>query len=50
MTQSVATNHPRLIAAHASYKEWDPKRMHEGLGIELHPGAAKYFREAGVIK
>jgi TRAP transporter TAXI family solute receptor len=50
MTQSVATNHARMIAAHASYKEWDPKAMHEGLGIELHAGAIKYYKEAGLMR
>jgi hypothetical protein len=41
-------NKARLAAAHASFAEWDPRRMHQGLGIDLHPGAARFYREVGL--
>jgi hypothetical protein len=47
LTKVVAENKERLIGAHPAFKQWDPKGMISGLGIQLHPGAAKYYKEKG---
>ncbi len=41
-------NKPRLAAAHASFNDWDPRAMNQGLGIALHPGAQRFYREVGI--
>ena len=39
----------RLISIHASMGAWDPKESAKYTGLPLHPGAARAFREAGVL-
>jgi TRAP transporter TAXI family solute receptor len=39
----------RLISIHASMGAWDPAVSWKYAGLPLHPGAAKAFREAGVM-
>lgn len=41
-------NKARLAAAHSSFNDWDPRQMNQGLGIDLHPGAARFYREVGI--
>ncbi len=51
MVKCVAENPERLAAAAYSYEEgWAPEDMPENLGIELHEGAARYYRERGWIE
>lgn len=50
LTKSTAENKAKLAAVSSSYQEWEPKEMHQNLGIELHPGAARYYKEVGLIK
>jgi uncharacterized protein len=40
---------PRLVQIHASMGAWDPATSWRYAGLPLHPGAAKAFREAGVM-
>lgn len=49
-TRAIAENRDRLIATHASFEAWQPETMYQGLGIELHPGAERYYREQGWIQ
>jgi TRAP-type uncharacterized transport system substrate-binding protein len=39
----------RLVTIHASMGAWDPAVSWKYAGLPLHPGAAKAFREAGVM-
>ncbi len=39
----------RLTSIHASMGAWDPARSWRYDGVPLHPGAARAFREAGVM-
>jgi hypothetical protein len=39
----------RLTSIHASMGDWDPARSWRYDGVPLHPGAARAFREAGVM-
>lgn len=50
LTRAIAENQEQLAATHAAFESWTPETMHEGLGIELHPGAAQYYRERGWIE
>jgi TRAP-type uncharacterized transport system substrate-binding protein len=34
---------------HPSFKQLDPQRMIDGQSAPVHPGAERYFREAGLI-
>ncbi len=50
LTKTIAENKDRLGNTHSSFKTWEPKNMPFGLGIELHEGAARYYKERGWIK
>jgi TRAP transporter TAXI family solute receptor len=50
MTKALWTNLGPLTAAHAAVKAIDPKRALEGMPVPLHPGAAKYYKEVGILK
>jgi TRAP transporter TAXI family solute receptor len=50
MTKSLWTGLDNLVAAHSAAKAIDAKRALEGMPVPLHPGAEKYYREAGVLK
>jgi TRAP transporter TAXI family solute receptor len=36
-----------LAAGHPVFKDFDPKRMTEEIGVPWHPGAIKYYKEIG---
>lgn len=49
--KALASNVPSLVASHASMKSMeDASFICNDLPIELHPGAAKYYQEAGMLK
>jgi len=50
MTKALWTNLDALKAAHSSAKAIDLKRALEGMPVPLHPGAARYYKEVGLIK
>lgn len=50
MTKALWTNLDRLAAAHPAAKAIVLGRALEGMPVPLHPGAARYYREAGVLK
>ncbi len=50
MTKSMFDNLDQLVAAHASAKGIVPAEAPVGLPLPLHPGAEKYYREAGLLK
>jgi len=50
MTKALWTNLDALAAAHSAAKAIDPKHALEGMPVPLHPGAEKYYKEAGLIK
>lgn len=50
MTKAIAENQPQLAKTHAAFEAWNPENMHKGLGIELHEGAKRYYRERGWIE
>jgi TRAP transporter TAXI family solute receptor len=49
MVKIICENKDRWVATHAMFKPFDPKNA-ANVSIDLHPGAAKYFKEKGYIK
>ncbi|OYV40504.1 MAG: C4-dicarboxylate ABC transporter [Thiomonas sp. 20-64-5] len=50
MTKAMFTNLPELAAAHAAAKGISLKDAPLHAPVPLHPGAAKFYRETGVLK
>jgi len=50
MTKALWSNLDQLTAAHSAAKAIDLKKALEGMPVPMHPGAEKYYREAGVLK
>jgi TRAP transporter TAXI family solute receptor len=50
MTKAIFTHLPALVAAHSAAKGIQLENAVKSLPVPLHPGAARYFREAGVLK
>jgi TRAP transporter TAXI family solute receptor len=50
MTRSMFEHLDRLVAAHVSAREISREHAVKNLPLPLHPGAARYFREAGLIE
>jgi TRAP transporter TAXI family solute receptor len=50
MTRLLFDNLPKLVAAHAAAKGIDRAQALTGMPIPLHPGAERYYREAGLLK
>jgi TRAP transporter TAXI family solute receptor len=50
ITRALWTGLDQLTAAHSAAKAIDLKHALDGMPLPLHPGAEKYYKEAGVIK
>jgi TRAP transporter TAXI family solute receptor len=50
ITKAMFENLDRLVQAHAAAKGIKLENAAKGLPVPLHPGAAKYYREKGIIK
>jgi TRAP transporter TAXI family solute receptor len=48
MTKAMAQNIPSMAAVNKSMSGLTPKGMAEDIGVPFHPGAAKFYKEAGV--
>ncbi|MFC1798458.1 TAXI family TRAP transporter solute-binding subunit [Thermodesulfobacteriota bacterium] len=46
----LAENIKSVNAVHASLKKLTPKKLATVSGLDIHPGAEKYYREAGLLK
>ncbi len=51
VTKAIIENAEQLKASHGAWSGFDPKTamLPENVGIELHPGALRYYREAGLM-
>ena len=48
--KAIHQNKKSLIAAHGVFRGYKPKLIaKKGLGLAFHPGAAKYYKEAGLL-
>ena len=50
MTKSMFDNLDQMSAAHAAAKAIGKTKAAAGMPAPLHPGAEKYYREAGLVK
>jgi TRAP transporter TAXI family solute receptor len=50
MTKLLYDNLPTLVAAHAAAKAINAEGALTGMPVPLHPGAERYFKEAGILK
>ncbi|MBP7177125.1 MAG: TAXI family TRAP transporter solute-binding subunit [Thermoclostridium sp.] len=50
MTKALFENKAQIAAAHPKGAELDPAYAVSGISIPFHPGAAKYYKEVGVLK
>lgn len=50
MTRSMFENLDQMVAAHGAAKAIKKENAVKGMPLPLHPGAEKYYREAGLIK
>lgn len=50
MTKAIVEELPRIGQGHIVYKTLTPEAMAKDLGIPMHPGAARYYKEIGAMK
>jgi TRAP transporter TAXI family solute receptor len=50
MTKTMAENVAAMASINKAMQGLTPKMMAEDIGVPLHPGAAKYYKEVGAIK
>ncbi len=52
LTKTIVENKPELVKGHAGLKDFRPEEAwkFDAYGVPLHPGAAKYYREKGMMK
>jgi TRAP transporter TAXI family solute receptor len=50
MTKALFTNLDQMVAAHAAAKSINAADAVKSLPVPLHPGAERYYREAGLLK
>jgi hypothetical protein len=49
VAKSICDNLDYLKSVHDALKTLDPKKLVENTGVPLHPGAEKYYKEAGIL-
>lgn len=50
LTKAMFDNKEKLVAAHSAAKQIVLENAAKGMPVPLHPGAEKFYREAGVLK
>ena len=50
LAKTLNDNVDRVRKIHGSLADYDPSKGHLYLGVALHPGAEKYYREKGWLK
>lgn len=50
ITRTINDNAARVRQIHASLADYDPSKGYLHLGVALHPGAERYYREKGWLK
>jgi uncharacterized protein len=49
MTKALHGGLAELVNINAAMKGLTPKQMAEDIGVPMHPGAAKFYKEAGAM-
>ncbi|MBU1340581.1 MAG: TAXI family TRAP transporter solute-binding subunit [Proteobacteria bacterium] len=50
MTRALLENKDKFVTIHKVVESWTPEYAVRDIGVPLHPGALKYYREIGVYK
>ena len=50
LTKAIFEHRSELANAAAAYRDFTPENVMNGIGIPLHPGAERFWRETGVLK
>lgn len=50
IARSIYENLDYLRSVHGALKDLTPEKLTQNLGIPLHPGAMKFYQEAGILK
>lgn len=50
MTKALVENKERFSKVHKVVQSWTPEYAVKDIGVPLHPGALKYYKEIGIIK
>ena len=50
ITKALFDNQAELASAHAKGKELSLQTAAKGVSIPFHPGAAKFYKEKGILK
>jgi len=50
ITKALNDNVDRVRKIHGSLADYEPSKGHLFLGVALHPGAGRYYREKGWLK
>ena len=50
LVKAMAGNKKMMVAAFKGMAGFNPKKMYVDIGVPYHPGAMKYYREAGQVK
>jgi TRAP-type uncharacterized transport system substrate-binding protein len=48
--KTIAESQDRFHKAYGTFKDWKPEDMIQNLGIPIHEGALKYYKERGWIE
>ena len=49
MTKAIVEELPTIGAGHVVYANLTPEMMAQDLGIPMHPGAERYYKEIGAM-
>lgn len=50
MTRALVENKDKLSKVHSVVQSWTPEYAVKDIGVPLHPGALKYYKEIGILK
>lgn len=50
MAKAIFEGKEGFLNVHSSFRDFDPQKIAGGTGIELHPGAMKFYKEAGLLR
>ncbi len=50
VTKAIYENKAKLAAALGAFRGFDPKAMNPDLGLKVHPGAEKFYKEVGIAR
>ncbi len=50
VTRTINDNADHVRRIHESLADYDPSKAHLHLGVPLHPGAERYYREKGWLE